>query len=64
MLYHNSYTFNITRYINGVFAGDYLNNGLTLMVGGSGITANRVILNGMNSSNKLKPKLVLTYTKY
>lgn len=60
----NSYTFNITRYVNNVFSGDYQNDGLTLVVGGSGITANRVILNGMNSLNKDKPKLVLTYTKY
>jgi len=60
----NSYTFNITRYINQVFAGEIENNGLTVVVGGSGITANRVILNGMNSQNKDKPKLVLTYTKY
>jgi len=60
----NSYTFNITRYVNKVFAGEFENDGLTIIVGGSGITANRVILNGMNSLNKDKPKLVLTYTKY
>ena len=60
----NNYTFNITRYVNKVFAGEFQNEGLTLVVGGSGITANRVILNGANSLNKDKPKLVLTYTKY
>lgn len=60
----NTYTFTITRYVNEIFAGDIENNGLTLIVAGAGITANRVILNGMNSTNKDKPKLVLTYTKY
>ena len=59
-----NYTFNITRYINNIFAGEILNEDLTLVIGGSGITANRVILNGANSLNKEKPKLVLTYTKY
>ena len=59
-----NYTFNITRYINKIFAGEILNEDLTLVIGGSGITANRVILNGANSLNKEKPKLVLTYTKY
>ena len=54
----------ITRYINNIFAGEILNKDLTLVIGGSGITANRVILNGANSLNKDKPKLVLTYTKY
>jgi hypothetical protein len=60
----NNYTFNITRYVNKIFAGEFQNDGLTIVVGGSGITANRVILNGANSLNKDKPKLVLTYTKY
>ena len=60
----NNYTFNITRYINSIFAGEIQNEDLTLVIGGSGITANRVILNGANSLNKDKPKLVLTYTKY
>ena len=60
----NNYTFNITRYVNKIFTGEFQNDGLTLVVGGSGITANRVILNGANSLNKDKPKLVLTYTKY
>ena len=60
----NNYTFNITRYINNIFAGEMPNEDLTLVIGGSGITANRVILNGANSLYKDKPKLVLTYTKY
>lgn len=60
----NTYTFNITRYINKVLSGDYENKPLTLITNGSGITANRTILNGYYTSNKDKPKLVLTYTKY
>ncbi len=60
----NTYTFNITRYVNGIFSGEYENDGLTLIASGSGITANRVVFNGQQSSNKDKPRLILTYTKY
>ena len=31
---------------------------------GNGITANRVVLNGMNSTKKDKAKVVISYTKY
>jgi len=47
-----------------VLSEEYDNKPLTIITNGSGITANRTVLNGFYSSNKEKPRLVLTYTKY
>ena len=63
-LINKNYRFNITRYINGIVAGQTINSPLSLITSGSGITANRSILNGFNSSKKDKPKLILTYSNY
>jgi len=56
--------FNITRYVNKIFAGDYENKPLSILVGKTGISANRVIFNGQETMLKDKPKLKLTFTKY
>lgn len=60
----NSYTFNITRYINQLFAGNFSNNPLTLIANGAGVSANRVVFNGAGTSFQDKPILRLTYTNY
>ena len=40
------------------------NDTLKVFPGGGGITANRTILNGVNSINRDKAKAIITYTKY
>jgi hypothetical protein len=60
----SSYTFNITRYLNQMIAGDYENLPLTIVSGGNAVTANRVVFNGPNTILKDKPKLIITYSKY
>ncbi len=63
-LNNHQYRFNITRYVNEIVSGESANLPLTVITSGSGISANRVILNGVNTSKKDKPRLILTYTKY
>ncbi len=58
------YKFNITRYVNDIVAGNAANLPLTIISSGSGISANRVILNGNNTSKKDNPRLILTYSNY
>lgn len=58
-----AYRFNITRYVQGVINQTYENNGLTMVVGGSGVTANRVVLNGPGAPEK-PMTLRLTFTTY
>ena len=60
----SSYTFNITRYLNQLIAGEYKNLPLTIVSGGNAVTANRVVFNGPDNMLKEKPKLVITYSKY
>ena len=59
-----NYTFNITRHLNEVVAEKAINDTIKIFPNGNGITANRVVLNGMNSSKKDKAKVVISYTKY
>jgi hypothetical protein len=47
-----------------VIAEKILNDTLKIFPNGSGITANRVVLNGMNSTKKDKAKVIISYTKY
>lgn len=61
---NNQYVFNLTRHINKVFAGTIENTPLTILTNKSGISANRVVFNGTESTLKDKPKLKLTFTKY
>lgn len=59
-----TYNFVITRYVNGLFSGQYQNLPLQIFQSGSGIHGDRVIMNGMNSSKKDKIRLKLTFTQY
>jgi hypothetical protein len=60
----NSYTFNVTRYLNKMIAGEYDNQPLTIVSIGNAVTANRVVFNGPSTMLKEKPKLIITYSKY
>ena len=59
-----NYTFNITRHINEIMFKKVSNDTLKIFPTSGGISANRIILNGINSSKKNKAKAVITYTKY
>jgi hypothetical protein len=59
-----SYTFNITRYLNQLIAGEYENRPLTIVTSGNAVTANRVVFNGAQTTLKDKPKLIITYSKF
>ena len=59
-----NYTFNITRHLNEIVAEKAINDTIKIFPNGNGITANRVVLNGMNSTKKDKAKVVISYTKY
>lgn len=60
---NNEYRFNIAKHVNNVLTGARSNNGLYLLSSSAMITTNRAVINGTNSSNKNKMKLVITYTK-
>ena len=55
------YRFIISRYIQDLITGKEENNTLYLLVSGSAINANRVVLNGINKNPGLK--LAITYTR-
>lgn len=57
------YRFNITRYIQGVLNGQIPNNGLEMVAGSSGISANRVVLAGPGEGD-YRMRLLLTFTTY
>lgn len=59
-----AYTFNVTRYLNGVLSGDYDNEPLTILSRGTAVTANRVVFNGPATILKDQPKLIITYSKF
>ena len=61
---NKNYTFNITRHLNEVISEKAINDTIKIFPNGNGITANRVVLNGMNSTKKDKAKVVISYTKY
>lgn len=58
------YIFNITNYIQSIVGENYENNGLLIYPDPFGGSVERVIFNGVNSPNKDKPKLVITYTEF
>ena len=60
----NEYVINVTRHINQVFSGNIPNTPLTILTNKSGISANRVVFNGAETTLRDKPKLKLTFTKY
>ncbi len=49
---------------NEIISEKTLNDTLKIFPNGGGITANRVVLNGMNSTKKDKAKVIISYTKY
>ena len=63
-LVNSQYRFNITRHINEIINGTKENQPISILSLGSGISANRAILNGANTSKKDQPKLIITYTNY
>ena len=63
-LVNSQYRFNITRHINEIINGTKENQAISILSLGSGISANRAILNGANTSKKDQPKLIITYTNY
>lgn len=58
-----AYRFNITRYIQQVLNGRIPNNGFEVSAGSSGISANRVVLNGPDALEN-PARLRLTFTSY
>lgn len=59
----NSYRFNITRYIQGLINGTQNENGLVLLVSGSAVKAERLVLYGAdNSTNRIKLNLYYSNT--
>jgi hypothetical protein len=58
----NSYRFRLTRYIQQVLLGQVNNNGLHLIIPGSGMNGARLVLNG-TASGQSDMKLFLRYTK-
>ncbi len=57
------YRFNITRYVQKVISGEYPNDGFTLVVSGSGVSANRAVLAGP-AAPESPMRLRLTFTTY
>lgn len=57
------YRFNITRYVQGVLNGSIPNNGIEILSGGSGVSANRVLMAGPDRAEN-PMRLRLTFTTY
>lgn len=58
-----SYRFNITRYLSQVLNGTLANDGLVLVAGSSGVSANRAVLCGPDHP-ATPMRLLLTFTTY
>jgi hypothetical protein len=54
----------IRDYAQSIVAGDLENNGLVISPRFFINSAERIVFNGLNTTNKVKPKLILTYTTY
>lgn len=59
-----SYHFLITRYVQRVLSGELPNNGIRISNSFFFSTATRAVFNGPLSTNKMKPKLIITYSNY
>jgi hypothetical protein len=57
------YRFNITRYVQAVLSGTVPDNGVELVAGSNGVTANRVVLSGPEHPDR-PMVLNLTFTTY
>ena len=60
------YSFNITRYIQDLIRenGSFENVGIKIASSTFGSTTERIVFNGPLTTNKEKPRLVITYTEY
>ena len=61
---NKNYKFNITRHINEILSEETPNDTIKILPNGNGITANRIVLNGRNSTKKDKAKIIISYSKY
>ncbi|MEZ4938802.1 MAG: DUF4270 family protein [Crocinitomicaceae bacterium] len=59
-----AYKFIVTRYLQRVLSGEYPNAGLRITNADFFSTANRVVFNGSQTTNKVKPRLIITYSNY
>jgi hypothetical protein len=58
------YSFTLTSYIQDIVKGKFPNNGIYISALNFNSTVERVIFNGPNTTNKDKPRLVITYTEF
>jgi hypothetical protein len=61
---NKEYRFLFTRYVQQVLYGRIENTELRILATEAGVTGNRTVFNGPNTTNREKPKLVITYTTY
>ena len=61
---NKNYRFDITRHVNEILAEKIINDTIKIFPNGNGISANRVVLNGINSNKKDKAKIIISYSKY
>lgn len=59
-----NYSVDLTWHMQRVQTGEVTNKEFLLVPNNFFVGANRVILNGPNTANKEKPKMVITYTEY
>lgn len=60
----NEYRINLTKHVNNVLIGSRSNTPFYLTSSSAAVTANRVVINGQNSTNKNKMKLEVTYSQF
>lgn len=61
----HEYRFRVTSYVQGLIAGtSTLSNSLNLVVKGSGVRANRLVVGGTGLSNDKRLRLEISYTTY
>lgn len=59
-----SYIIDVRNYLQDIISGDAVNRGVFLYPTFFSSTAERIVFNGPNTSNKEKPKLIVKYTEY
>jgi hypothetical protein len=62
--YKKHFFVDIRDYVQSLVKGELENTGLVISPRYFINSAERVVFNGLNSTNKMKPKLILTYTTY
>ena len=58
------FSVDVRDYAQSIVAGDLENTGLVISPRFFINSAERIVFNGLNTTNKVKPKLILTYTTY